>query len=139
MLTFPLSSEVTKSSFNLFSALTISNLNVVLFFVFASHISLFLQIQTFLFHLLVFSRAVLINLKRLFLSISLPYHFHFTTVKVFQHTNVKLGFCTDLKSLPLFVISLAPMCNLCPDLKSLCLDLKSLPRFVIFLPRFEIP
>ena len=47
--------------------------------------------------------------------------------------------CPDLKSLPRFVISLAPICNLCPDLKSLCPDLKSLHRFVIFLPRFEIP
>ena len=38
-----------------------------------------------------------------------------------------------------FVISLAPICNLCPDLRSLCYDLKSLSRFVIFSPRFEIP
>ena len=45
---------------------------------------------------------------------------------------------SDLKSLPRFVISLAPICNLCLDLKSLCPNLKSLPRFVFFLLRFEI-
>ena len=35
--------------------------------------------------------------------------------------------CSNLKSLPGFVIFLAPICNLCTDLKSLTPDLKSLP------------
>ena len=33
----------------------------------------------------------------------------------------------------------APICNPCPDLKSLCPDSKNLPRFEISLPRFEKP
>ena len=47
--------------------------------------------------------------------------------------------CPDLKSLPRFVISPAPICNIYPYLKSHFPDLKSLPRFIIFLPRLEIP
>ena len=47
--------------------------------------------------------------------------------------------CPDLKFLPRFAISLAPICNCCTELKSLCPDLKSLSQFVIFLPRFEVP
>ena len=45
----------------------------------------------------------------------------------------------ELKSVPRFVISFTSICNVYPNLKSLCSDLKSLPWFVIFLSQFEIP
>ena len=63
-------------------------------------------------------------------------------MKAFQSQNPKdfknSIFWTDLESLRRFEISLASICDLYPDLKSVCPDLKYLSQFVMLLPRFEI-